>query len=339
MNKSCCFILCISFLLANEVLYFIIDALILFLSPWFQKSRKIKFCIYFSFACVRFIQFCVLFILKCNNKYNRLRRDMFIVYSVLYFIFITVWHLFIIYLLITMNFLDYQAFLPNCPYIIKDLEYDLHVKKRCELYNIYNNSRYSYQYICSFDSSKDKYNENIVICIPYKNIINNDIINNFIKEYKDEQNFLCHRRSIPEFENDNYKYCSEKKRKEMYALLILAYLRILVIYSPFCNFTYLKEDIRRNNLDLDSGDLDNISTKSSNVGEESNGNRNFVKQNTINIIIENKEIFIINTNIKNMESNNIKNSIDLNEGQKGISINSANTFSLNSGETLQDSKN
>ena len=50
-------------------------------------------------------------------------------------------------------------YLQECPFLFKSeliphkiLDYE---KRRCELYNIYNNSRYKYQYICSYDVAKD----------------------------------------------------------------------------------------------------------------------------------------------------------------------------------------
>lgn len=69
----------------------------------------------------------------------------------------------------------------------KILDYE---KRRCELYNIYNNSRHKHQYICSHDAAKDfesnKTNDGLdkVICIKKINDVkNNNIINKFIETY------------------------------------------------------------------------------------------------------------------------------------------------------------
>ena len=66
------------------------------------------------------------------------------------------------------------------------------------------NSRYKYNYICSYNAYKvfkyDKTDDGLdkLICIPVKNIINNnDVINNFINEYKDNRNYYCSRIDKP----------------------------------------------------------------------------------------------------------------------------------------------
>ena len=333
MNKFCFFILCVVLLLVNEILFFIIDILILSLSTWITKAIKIIFCIYFSFSCLRFLHFCALFALNCNIKCAKLLDKMITIYGILYFVFMLFW--IVVIVIITINFVKYKTFWDNCPYIIKNLEYNLHVKKRCELFNINNNSRYAFQYICSYDSSKDFKNtinseieEDNVICLPYNNIINNDIINKFINEYKDEQKFICSRTNIPKYEYANDKDCSEKKSKYMYSFLVLVYLRFIILFSPILSTDF-----------YDEGDVLDISRKSTNVSEKPKRDEIFVKQKTQNIIIENKEIFIINTNIKNVDSNNIINSIDLYKGELSISIHNVDTFSISSNKCLQNINN
>ena len=342
MNKYCCFVLFIFLLLANEILFFIIDILILSLSTWITKAIKIIFCIYFSFSCLRFLHFCALFALNCNIKCAKLLDKMITIYGILYFVFMLFW--IVVIVIITINFVKYKTFWDNCPYIIKNLEYNLHVKKRCELFNINNNSRYAFQYICSYDSSKDFKNtinseieEDNVICLEYNHLINNDIINEFINEYKDEQKYICSRTNIPKYEYANDKDCSEKKRKYMYAFLILVYLRFLILFSPIFSTCFYDENMRRNNLYF--GDFLDISRKSTNVSEKSNRDEIFVKQNTQNIIIENKEIFIINTNIKNVELKKIRNNIGLNKDEKSIYIQKADTFNINSNKNSQNINN
>jgi hypothetical protein len=234
-----------------------------------------------------------------------------------------------IVIIATKNFVNFKSLRNNCPYIIKDLDYNLHIKKRCELYDINYNSRYAYQYICSYDSSKDFKNtfsneikEDNVICISYKNLINNDVINKFINEYKDEEKFLCSRTNIPNSEYVNDKNCSEKQNRYMCAFLILTYIRLLIIFGPVFA-AYLNDEhfrMNHNNFILD------LSRKSTNVSEKPNNQEDFVRQNTENIIIENKEIFVINTNIKNVKPKNIKNNIEeLNNDVKAIYVERANT--------------
>ena len=55
---------------------------------------------------------------------------------------------------ITLIIKYYFEYWKNCPFTITD-DYNLHYQRRCELYNINENSRYLYQYICSYDPSGD----------------------------------------------------------------------------------------------------------------------------------------------------------------------------------------
>ena len=71
------------------------------------------------------------------------------------------------------------------------------------------NSRYLYQYICSYDSSKDfnvkkeinyknKNKKENIICLPYKNIIkDNKIIEPFNNEYNNSKKYYCSRTNKP----------------------------------------------------------------------------------------------------------------------------------------------
>ena len=296
-------------------------------SIWITKAIKILFYIYFCFACLRFIYFCLLFILNCFDRFEKILDKMSIIYGILYFFFVLFWITIII--ITTKNFVDFKSLRKNCPYIIKDLDYNLHIKNRCELYNINNNSRYAYQYICSYNSSKDFKNtfsneikDNNVICVSYKNIINNDVINKFINEYKDEEKFLCSRTNIPNDKYVNDKNCSEKQNRYMYAFLILTYIRLLIIFGPVLGACFSDENMRinPNNFILD------LSRKSTSVSEKPNSHEDFVRKNTENIIIENKEIFVINTNIKNVKSKNVINNIEeLNNDTKRIYVERADT--------------
>ena len=90
----------------------------------------------------------------------------------------------------------------------------------------------------------------------------------------------------------------------MLAFIILSYLRILFLIWPYLSICLTSEYyIDNRNL---FGNFENISRKSTNVSEKSQGIEDFVSQNTSNIIIENKQEYIINSNIQNMEKNNIK---------------------------------
>ena len=57
--------------------------------------------------------------------------------------------------MLSVNLGKFLKYWKYCPYLITDLDYNLHFERRCELYNINNNCRYLYQYICLYDSSQD----------------------------------------------------------------------------------------------------------------------------------------------------------------------------------------
>ena len=304
MNKNYVVIL----IIINELGYFIIDILSLVFSIWTSKKIKNYFIGYFILSCIQFIQFIFLILAIIYDKWEKEFRIMFQLLFII-FLWFWVWYLYII----LFNFYKFKFYLKDCPYTISDLEYSLHIQRRCELYNIYNNSRYSFQYICSYDSSKDfnnklenEKNPDNVICVPFKNLIeNNNQIKIFLNEYKNEKKFYCSRTNIP----DKYNYitsknCNEKHYKYMLAFIILSYLRIL-----FIMWTPLIDDIKRediNNFNPFRGNILNISRKTT-ISEISNGIENFAKQRTKNIIIENKKEFSIDVDIKNLE---LKNKID-----------------------------
>ena len=68
-------------------------------------------------------------------------------------------------------------------------------KRRCELYNINLNSRYKYQYICSYNASEDFQGDKkkdgfdkIECVLKINNIEGNDIINKFYKVFGSHDN-------------------------------------------------------------------------------------------------------------------------------------------------------
>ena len=312
MNE-CCGILILFFLfLFDEILYIIVDSLILALSIWTTKALKILYCIYFSYNCIRSLQCLTLFIMSCLNKCKKIINIMIHIFGLLFFINILFWIYQII--ILTINYKKFKnIYWKNCPFIISDLEYNLHIRRRCELYNINNNSRYSYQYICSYDSSKDfdnNLNEKIkpdnIICLPFTDKIeNNDIVNLFQNEYKKEKKYYCSRTNKPkDYSYAKHKDCNDKKYRYMLAFIILSYLRIIFIIWPIFTICLSYENFLDNrNL---FGNFDNISRKSTNVSEISQPIENISMHSTCNIIIEKKQEYIINSDIKNIEKNNIE---------------------------------
>ena len=271
MNDCCRIIIILMLFLFNELIFFIIDILILAKSIWTTKAILILFCVYFAFICLRFIQTFSLFILSCCNKCNNLFDKMTILFGIFFFIFIIFWIFELI--ILTINYTKFKSYWKYCPYLLSDIKYNNHFERRCELYNINNNSRYSYQYICSYDSSKDFKNDfsekiepNNIVCVSFTKLnINNNIINSFENEYKNQKNYLCSRTNIPE---DNsfikHKDCNNKKYKYMIAFIILPYIRIICIFWPLLTICLMPESMRENE-NFFIRNFDSISRKSTNI--------------------------------------------------------------------------
>ena len=118
------------------------------------------------------------------------------------------------------GYLNYQIY---CPFIQNNISYSLHIKKRCELYNINNTQNYPYQYICSFNPKKidlelinptlsyliNYYYDKEFECSKVKILKNNNkVIDEFVEEYYSEELYYCDIKHLPHvFSNVNYKYC------------------------------------------------------------------------------------------------------------------------------------
>ena len=124
-------------------------------SVWTNKSILICICICFAIYCIYIILGILPYLLfkfsfkKVKSLISISEFSWFIFYIFCLIEFIT----------LSVNIAKYRKYLVQCPFTLNKLNYDKHLKRRCELYNINNYSRYSYQYICSYDSSKEfKYN-------------------------------------------------------------------------------------------------------------------------------------------------------------------------------------
>ena len=216
-------------LIIIEFIYILIEILTLFYIVWMTKAIKILFYIIFGFNIIHYVH---AFIISLKSYYNNYFKFCF--YLVLFIFFFNFLFGFII---LSINISKYLKYWKNCPYLIKDLDYDLYFERRCELYNINNNSRYSYQYICSYDSSKDfktRFQNEIkndnIICIPLKKTEdNNEIITLFNNKYTNSTNYYCSRTNIPDnYSFVNQKNCVKTKYSWMITLYIFCILRFLI---------------------------------------------------------------------------------------------------------------
>jgi hypothetical protein len=285
-------------------------------------------------------------------------------------------------IILFINLGRFEKFIKNCPFYLDKLDYGLYFDRRCELYDTNYNSRYSYQFICSYDSSKDFINikskliqeikPDSVICTKFNELIDNNIIKNFKDVYIKKDIYYCSRTNMPQ-ENDfsfaKAKDCRKTKYNLMLSLTFFDFFQYIypmfyiIIFSINRRNAYRREfrDRMRNRNDLapparnDSigrailrihNDLINLgrflnlirniviinnlspSNNSTERSENPGEDIDFRQEKTINIIIENKEEFIIDQNIKNISSDKI------NKMDNQINPGKINSFDLKSEETV-----
>jgi len=301
------------------LIYFIFDIYTLIIFVWSSLILKILFYIYFSFSCIYLIYL-------TNILYGSMRVCKNISGEIFYvFSYLSIFFWFYLLLIIYINSFIFEIYLYYCPYLYKDNNYSIHYKKRCELYNINKNSRYAYQYICSFNSSYFPINNLMIskinsdtICVPATKVVEyNKIILEFIYEYKIENKFYCSRKYLPKkFSFAKDKYCSEIKyydiwlsfflllSKIIYYILLIAFLSLIDNANIRYNLTYILTCINKR-IRINIFDNNNNENNSTEDSENTNKkrNENFIRKKTENIIIENKKEYTINQNIKKLGQN------------------------------------
>ena len=362
------------------IIFFIFNILTPFFIIWTHVSLQVLFYITFFPLCSIYI-FILLIEISIYGKYLKSLKYKFakrICLFTLIFFFLS----FIFGIILFINLVRFEKFIKNCPFYLDKLDYALNFDRRCELYNTNYNSRYSYQYICSYDSSKEFINNknkliqevkpDSVICTKFNELIDNTIINNFKDVYSKEDMYYCSRTNMPQ-ENDfsfaKAKDCRKTKYKLMLSLTFFDFFQYIypmfyiIIFSINRRNAFRREfrDRMRNRNDLapparnDSigrailrihNDLINLgrflnlirnmvilnnlspSNSSTERSENPGEDIDFRPDKTVNIIIENKEEFIIDQNIKNISSDKI-NKID-----NQINPGKINSFDLKSEETI-----
>lgn len=127
------------------------------------------------------------------------------------------------FIILSINIIKFKEYRKECPFHIK---FDSNYEKRCELFNINANSRYKYQYICSYNPSKDftlsqKIKDNQIIWTKAKTSIHNI-------ESKDI--YYCSRTNIPNKNTYiNIKYCNNS----------IGYKRVIIFFIFYCLLFFL----------------------------------------------------------------------------------------------------
>ena len=226
---------------------------------------------------------------------------------------------------------DYRlsTYRKNCPFSLTSNLYlnnsTYFEPKRCELYNIYNNSRYRYQYICSYNPYDSMKNEKTkdglekMQCVPkFNNIQENfKLINKFTNIYHKNnisQLYYCNRVDMPikdEFIPE--KYCNDKKLQNEYNFLFfkIAYLIAVIfknIYKDLQTHMHviigleLIEELERIIKDKDDCSTDNDEPNSNDVS--------FIEEEDVNMIVENNNVKMLDVNIANFGKNEEKEKQD-----------------------------
>ena len=301
-------------ILIMNIYIFFSDIFTIIAIVWVSTKIKIVFLFYFCFSCIHF--FCISYIVinfvlhKENCLLNKIisKIPLLMVLSKVFFIF----EILILYI----NSLKFTEYFINCPYLFKNLNNNSSIERRCEFYDINRNSRYHYQYVCSYDSSKDfiiklkpKIQPNCIICVRLRNIIMaNDILDN-LNEENNYYKYYCHRTDKPiaySFDKTN-KYCKRKVNTFQWISIFLVYIRVFYFFIiiRILKKMAINQNIREINnlLRFLSLHLNNNNINTSNstkVTENEQPNRNneeFVRNNTRNVVIENNQEFSINYDI------------------------------------------
>ena len=305
--------------------------LTLFYTIWISKKILILY-----YICFYLLSICYFFIILLEIPYlgNKIYDYIGISGIILYLIIFIILILFEI-IVLGVNLSKFSNYWKNCPFTINEPYENLHYKRRCELYNINNNSRYKYQYICSYNAYKDftyviksyilngklyfykeEYNklykfiqDNHIKCILFRSVIlNNSIVNLFNKEYLNDNKYYCGRTNQPQ--KNNYikdKECNNKFKKNIFYIfyiLCISQIFYAILYGFIKNYEEKDNNlgIIRNQVDIPNKNKKSLS--STNITDKNDNNINFKKLNTKNIIYINKKEININKNIKNIYIDN-----------------------------------
>ena len=305
-----------------SLIYIFIDIIALLFYKWFYELLQILFYIVLisTFIINIFLNICVhiKYEIKIENLNNyKYYKFFYILFSVLLIIMISFTPIKPVLMAQNVG----SNYLKECPFTFqselnrnKIFDYE---KRRCELYNIYNNSRYRYQYICSYDASKDFQSNktedglNKIICIKKRNSAknNNNIINRFVEIYSNNSInnfFYCSRTNKPnKSKNTKEKYCNSN----YYILVFLSFLNMLNIGVIYTQILVLEIIVKNhNNLVEERNNNINNFDSSTECGDDNPNNISFKKEKDRNIIVENHKEYSIEVNIKDfLENEKISN--------------------------------
>ena len=134
----------------------------------------------------------------------------------------------------------------NGPFSLDQVDLRLHLKRRCDLYNINEENYYPVQYICSYNAEKDRPLRKFVKifgkdytqmrCSRDNSLINNNkVIDDFVNEYSKDDIYYCDSKAIiakyPK--SINIEDCGKNA----------FYPEVIVILHIFLNFSFVILDL------------------------------------------------------------------------------------------------
>ena len=217
-----------------------------------SKALQILFYIIFIFMTLFYIFMIIINIpirIGCIESINQNLKDNKTKKTVLGII-VAVFGIFqIIVLSIFLGYVDYYKV--NCPFTLTD-DFSEHYEKRCQLYNKNMNSRYSNQYICTYDPTNDfkykivrsgksryevekriikKLEDDFLVCVAFtKEIEDNPIVKAFCREYIDSKKYYCSRTNQPEKYNKISDKSCKNKTKYYVGINIIYIISIFEIF-------------------------------------------------------------------------------------------------------------
>ena len=248
----------------SYIIFLIMSLFILIFSVMISKSIALANYIIFSFCMLVYVYLIISFIIYKKKQETKQFLSKLNTFS--YSVFIII--LFIECLAYTINILYYEKYRKICPFTLEGIDFKNHLSRRCELYNINSNSRYSFQYICTYNPSdefknieldKDEYVTSnkleIMQCLLVNNLINNDYkVLEFGKEYNGINKFYCSLVFKPK--SNNYidsSECQKNRSKINFSFLSLIYIQLLfniiksiIFKSSNNNDRIINEEIERN---------------------------------------------------------------------------------------------
>ena len=289
-----------------ELICFIIDILIFSFSLWLTKKIKIFYIIYFSLSCIFFL--CRTLFITIFLFFKKKWLNILIILNIIIISFSIIFWIFGLLILI-YNYIEFNNYYRNCPY--NNNELNLQLKRRCELFNINNNSRYSYQYICSFDSSEDfdsknklseKIEQDKIICVKPKLIeMKNIILKNFVNFYNDSViYYFCSRTNIPkDYSFIAQKNCTDEKK----------YLMLIFLISSCAHFIDFIFSIIEAILSLKNKNKNNINLKKNSISDSSLNEKtkilNKMNYSKINVSGKLKAMILLSIFEKKIDFNNL----------------------------------